>query len=267
MFTQEEVRTLAGATAYDQAGQKVGQVATVYQDQATGEPEWLTVKTGMFGMKETFVPLALARTRGQDEVELATDKDIITSAPKIDPDGELSQDEERQLFSYYGLGYGERRSPTGLPETAGQGTAGGYGAPGAQGYDTSGPVTDEAMTRSEERMRVGTASEETGRVRLRKYVVTETVQQSVPVSHEEVRLEREPITEANIEQAMDGPEISEEEHEVTLHAERPVVEKEAVPVERVRLAKEQVTGEETVSGEVRKEHIDTDTDGDTGTFR
>ena len=267
MFTQEEVRTLAGATAYDQAGQKVGQVATVYQDQATGEPEWLTVKTGLFGMKETFVPLALAQTRGPGEVALAADKDTITSAPKIDPDGELSQDEEQQLFSYYGLGYGERRSPTGLPETSGQATTGGYDAPGAQGYDTSGPTTDEAMTRSEERMRVGTASEETGRVRLRKYVVTETVQQSVPVSHEEVRLEREPVTEANIGQAMDGPEISEEEHEVTLHAERPVVEKEAVPVERVRLAKEQVTGEETVSGEVRKEHIDTDTDGDTGTLR
>jgi len=246
MFTQEEARTLAGATAYDQVGQKVGQVATVYQDQATGEPEWLTVKTGLFGMKETFVPLALARTRGQGEVELAADKDIITAAPKIDPDGELSPDEEQQLYSYYGLG---------------------YGAPGAQGHDTSGPTTDEAMTRSEERMRVGTASEETGRVRLRKYVVTETVTQQVPVSHEEVRLEREPITGSNLGQAMDGPEISEEEHEVTLHAERPVVETEAVPVERVRLAKEQVTGEETVSGQVRKEHIETDTDGDTGTIR
>ena len=74
-ITQEEVRNLTGATAYDQAGQKVGQVATVYQDQATGEPEWLTVKTGLFGMKETFVPLALARVRGDREVELAADKD------------------------------------------------------------------------------------------------------------------------------------------------------------------------------------------------
>ena len=267
MFTQEEARTLAGATAYDQVGQKVGQVATVYQDQATGEPEWLTVKTGLFGMKETFVPLALARTRGQGEVELAADKDIITAAPKIDPDGELSPAEEQQLYSYYGLGYGQWDSPADLPGTSGQAAAGGYGAPGAQGHDTSGPTTDEAMTRSEERMRVGTASEETGRVRLRKYVVTETVTQQVPVSHEEVRLEREPTTGSNLGQAMDGPEISEEEHEVTLHAERPVVETEAVPVERVRLAKEQVTGEETVSGQVRKEHIETDTDGDTGTIR
>ena len=267
MFTQEEAQNLTGATAYDQAGQKIGQVATVYRDEATGEPEWLTVKTGLFGMKETFVPLALARARGEREVELAADKDTITSAPKIDPDAKLSQAEEEELFSHYGLSYGEWRSPTGLPETSGHSMTDAYGAPGAQGYDTSGPATDEAMTRSEERMRVGTATEETGRVRLRKYVVTETVQQSVPVSHEEVRVEREPITEANIGQPTSGPEISEEEHEVTLHAERPVVATEAVPVERVRLAKDRVAGEETVTGEVRKEQIETETDGDTGTLR
>src|SRR5690348_1159816 len=187
MFTQEEIQNLTGATAYDQAGKKVGQVATVYQDQATGEPEWLTVKTGLFGMKETFVPLALAQVRGAGEVGLAADKDTITSAPKIDPDGELSRAEEEQLYSYYGQRYGEPGSPGGLAGTSGQAMTDAYGAPGAQGYDTSGPTTDEAMTRSEERMHVGTATQEAGRARLRKYVVTETVQQSVPVSHEEVR--------------------------------------------------------------------------------
>jgi len=244
MFTHEEVQYLSGATAYDQAGQKIGQVATIYQDKATGAPEWLTVRTGLFGMKETFVPLALGRVRSEGEVEFAAAKDTITAAPKIDPDGELSEAEEEQLFNHYGRG--------------------------ALGYDTSEPATDDAepatddaMTRSEERMRVGTATEETGRVRLRKYVVTETVQQSVPVSHEEVRLEREPITEANGGQAMAGPEISEEEHEVTLHAEQPVVAKETVPVERVRLAKEHVTEEETVSGEIRKERIEAEGDIDT----
>jgi stress response protein YsnF len=85
----------------------------------------------------------------------------------------------------------------------------------------------------------------------------------VPVSHEEVRVEREPITGANREAALSGPAISDEEHEVTLHAERPVAEKEAVPVERVRLAKERVTGEQTVTSDVRKEHIETE--DDTGT--
>jgi uncharacterized protein (TIGR02271 family) len=125
-----------------------------------------------------------------------------------------------------------------------------------RGRDTSGPTTDEAMTRSEERLHVGTENVQTGRARLRKYVVTETVTTSVPVSHEEVRLEREPITEANRDAALSGPAISEEEHEVTLHAERPVVAKEAVPVGRVRLGTETVTQEKQVTEQVRKEQID-----------
>jgi len=264
MFTGEEIYSLTGATAYDQAGQKVGTVADIYQDQATGEPQWLTIRTGLFGMKETFVPLALARVRGEREVELATGKDTITAAPAIDPDGWLSPAEEQQLYRHYGLGYGRRDSPGGPPEASGPAMA---DAPGAPGQNRSGPAADEAMTRSEERMRVGTATEETGRVRLRKYVVTETVTTSVPVSHEEVRLEREPITEADTGPALGGPAISEEEHEVVLHAERPVVAIEAVPVERVRLVKEQVTGEQTVSGVVRKEQIDTGTDGAAGPGR
>src|SRR5512142_1876299 len=145
MFTHEEVQYLSGATAYDQAGQKIGQVATIYQDKATGAPEWLTVRTGLFGRTETFVPLALGRVRREGEVEFAAAKDTITAAPKIDPDGELSEAEEEQLFSHYGLGYSERRSPTGLPETSEQAIADAHSAPGAQGYDTSGPATDEAM--------------------------------------------------------------------------------------------------------------------------
>jgi uncharacterized protein (TIGR02271 family) len=116
------------------------------------------------------------------------------------------------------------------------------------------------MTRSEEQLRVGTQQVEAGRARLRKYVVTENVTQTVPVSHEEVRVEREPITDANRGASYDGPAISEEEHEVVLHAEQPVVEKEAVPVERVKLDTETVREEQTVSDEVRKEQIETDGD-------
>jgi uncharacterized protein (TIGR02271 family) len=114
------------------------------------------------------------------------------------------------------------------------------------------------MTRSEEQLRVGTETREAGRARLRKHIVTEQQQVTVPVSREEVTLEREPITEANRGEAYDGPGISEEEHEVTLHAERPVVDTETVAVERVRLGKERVTEQETVGGEVRKEEIELD---------
>jgi uncharacterized protein (TIGR02271 family) len=136
-------------------------------------------------------------------------------------------------------------------------------APGTVGRDTSGPTTDKAMTRSEEQLRVGTETQVAGKARLRKHVVTEHQQVSVPVSHEEVTLQREPITDANRGAAYDGPAISEEEHEVTLHAERPVVDTEAVPVERVRLGTQTVSKQETVGGQVRREEIELDSDGRT----
>ena len=114
------------------------------------------------------------------------------------------------------------------------------------------------MTRSEEQVRVGTETRETGRARLRKYVVTENVTQTVPVSREEVRLEREPITDANRDEALSGGDITEEEHEVVLTEERPVVQKETVPVERVRLDKDTVTNQHEVDETVRKEEIELD---------
>jgi uncharacterized protein (TIGR02271 family) len=114
------------------------------------------------------------------------------------------------------------------------------------------------MTRSEEELRVGTEQRATGKARLRKHVVTEHVQTTVPVQREEVRVEREPITDANADAAMDGPALSDEEHEVTLHEEEVTVDKRAVPKERVRLDTETVTDERTVDEDVRKEEIDLD---------
>jgi uncharacterized protein (TIGR02271 family) len=185
---------------------------------------------------------------------VAYDKAKVKDAPKIAEDGHLSPQEEQQLYRYYGVDYG----PAAGQET---GRDGAYDdAPGTVGRDTSGPTTDNAMTRSEEQLRVGTETRVAGKARLRKHVVTEHQRVTVPVSHEELTLEREPITEANRGAAYDGPAISEEEHEVTLHAERPVVDTEAVAVERVRLGKQTVTEQETVGGQVRKEQIELDTD-------
>jgi uncharacterized protein (TIGR02271 family) len=178
----------------------------------------------------------------------------VNDAPSIDGDGELSEHEERTLFEHYGVPYTEEGSVT--ANDAPRRDAGN----GGLGHDTSGPTTDDAMTRSEEELLVGKAQRETGRARLRKYVVTEQVQTTVPVQREEVRVEREPITEANRNQALDGPEISEEEHEVVLHEEVPAVEKQTVPKERVRLQKDTLTDEREVSEEVRKERIETDGD-------
>ena len=129
---------------------------------------------------------------------------------------------------------------------------------GTTGRDTSAPTTDDAVTRSEEELHVGTREQETGKVRLRKHIVTENVTQTVPVQREEVSIEREPITDANVGDATSGPAISEEEHEMTLSEEVPVVEKQAVPKERIRLDKDVTTDEAQVSEDVRREEIDVD---------
>ncbi len=281
MIREQDIQQILGGTAYGSDGEKLGKIGQVYLDDQTGRPEWATINTGLFGTSETFVPLAEATASG-DGLRLPYSKDRIKDAPNVSSDaGHLSQSEEAELYRYYGLSYGESGSDSGLPEGSGHstgqqdssamstgmstgmtsgmtsGTSTGMTS-GTTGHDTSGRTTDDAMTRSEERLRVGTEQVEAGRARLRKYVTTENVTQSVPVTRETARIEREPITDANIGQAMDGPALSEEEHEVTLHQERPIVEKEAVPVERVRLAKETVTEQETVSEDVRKEQITED---------
>jgi uncharacterized protein (TIGR02271 family) len=240
MPTIEEATQLRGLTAVDRDGDKIGKIDEVYLDEDTGRPEWLAISGGLFSSSVSFVPLAQAAREG-DQVRVPYEKDHVKDAPRAEADGALSQEEEARLYRHYGVDYGERRSDR---------------AP--VGEDVSGPETDGAMTRSEEELRVGTARRETGRARLRKYVVTEEVTQTVPVQREEVRVEREPITDANVEKALDGPEISEEEHEVTLHAEEPVVEKRTVPKERVRLDRDVVTDEETVTEDVRKERIEAD---------
>ena len=316
MIGTEAISRVIGKDVYDQSGDKIGSASEVYLDDESGQPEWVTVKTGLFGTKESFVPLQGADLT-DDGLRVSVSKSQVKDAPKVDTDGHLSPQEEQELYRYYGLGSGQGTTETtgniGTAGMAGTGhtgrdttnteTTGNIGTTGVAGTghtdrdrdgipdavegrtggrtdrdgdgvyddvqgrtvgrDTSGPTTDDAMTRSEERLNVGTRTEEAGRARLRKYVVTENVTETVPVSREEVRVEREPITDANVGNAMDGPAISEEEHEVTLHAERPVVEKEAVPVERVRLDKETVTEQERVSADVRKEEIEVDGPGTT----
>jgi uncharacterized protein (TIGR02271 family) len=246
----DTVRGWQGRTLIDRGGDRIGTIDAIYLDDQTGQPEWALVNTGLFGAKASFVPLAQATQTDQD-VRVPYDKQLVKDAPRVDPDQHLSEAEERQLWRHYGLDYDRttRRRPTGR---------------GAVGRDTSGPRTDDAMTRSEEELRVGTTQRERGRVRLRKYVTTEQVQQTVPVQRERVRVEREPITDANRDAATSGPEISEAEHEVILREEEPVVQKRVVPKERVRLDKDTLTDEERVAEELRKEQIDVDNEDTIG---
>ncbi len=252
MPTLQDVQTWKGMDLYGSDNDKIGEIADVYLDRQSGEPEWLAVKTGMFGSNVSFVPIREASGSG-DGVTVPYSKSLVKDAPNAQADGELSPEEERRLYEHYSLEFGDFDYDSEYEGDTGREPV---------GHDTSGPTTDDAMTRSEEELHVGKTSRESGRARLRKYVVTEQVQTTVPVQREEVRIEREPITDANVGQATDGPAISEDEHEVVLHAEEPVVEKRAVPKERVRLDKETVTDERTVSDEVRKEQIEAE--GDAG---
>jgi uncharacterized protein (TIGR02271 family) len=314
-ITESDLAALRDGNVVSASGEKIGSIGQIYLDDQTGEPTFVTAKTGLFGMSQSFVPLQGARVQGGDLV-VNYDKETVKDAPRIDDDGSLSPDEEDELYAYYGLGgagtttegYDTRTTgttgETGTTTAAGTTTDTGYTgtmagdtrtttapdydrdtaaddrrittaetgtAAGDVTYDQGdrtdrdadrGTVGDEAMTRSEERLKVGKQTEETGRARLRKYVTTENVTQTVPVQREEVRLEREPITDENVGDATSGPDLTESEHEVTLREERPVVEKEAVPVERVRLDTDTVTEDKTVSEDVRKEEIDTDVDVD-----
>ncbi|MBZ6104025.1 DUF2382 domain-containing protein, partial [Streptomyces olivaceus] len=289
MITREEIANVLDQPVYDGDGNKIGDAKHVFFDDMTGRPEWVSVKTGMLGSSESFVPVRDAALV-QDHLEVPYGKDQVKGAPTVDVDagGHLSESEEHRLYDYYGINFDSVLSEAERTDdgrwAAGPGTAGAAGTVGAAGLAGTGragtgragtdggttgredawdraDMTDErAMTRSEEQMHLGVERRESGRARLRKYVVTEEVQQTVPVTHEEVRVVREPITDANRDEALAGPEISEAEHEVTLHAERPVVETETVPVERVRMTMEEHTENETVRGQVRKERIEAETE-------
>jgi uncharacterized protein (TIGR02271 family) len=260
-ISRENITDWRGRELASSDGSKLGRIEEIYLDTETNEPEFALIHTGLFGTKQTFVPLRDASPAG-DQLQVPYDKSQVKDAPSIEPDGKMSQSEEAELYRHYGLGYSETRSGSGLPE-GGTGTdrftREGAGAPPV-GEDVSGPETDDAMTRSEEELRVGKAERESGRVRLRKHVVTDQATKTVPVKREEIRIEREPITGGNVDDALDGPEISEEEHEVVLHEEEVVTEKRVVPKERVRLGKDVEVDERTVSEDVRREEIEVDDD-------
>ncbi|MGV2915137.1 DUF2382 domain-containing protein [Streptomyces alfalfae] len=273
-MTQGEAFTnpdaLKGLTAYDRTGEKIGSIERVYLDDRSGRPEWVTVKTGLFGMKESFVPLSGARLQ-QDALHVSCTKEAVKEAPRVDADQHLEPGQEHELYAHYGLsrpgmgttgtGTGTGMGAAGTAAGTGTGMAAGErpmaGAAGGREYAMRGKERDDRaqdMIRSEERLRVGTEEEEVGHAHLRKTVVNEDVTTSVPVTHEEVRVVREPIREGDRSRA----DIGEAETEVTLHAEHAVVSKESVPVERVHLETERVTETEEVTGTVRKEQIEFD---------
>ncbi|MCS3493267.1 uncharacterized protein (TIGR02271 family) [Arthrobacter sp. JUb119] len=252
MISTEQLQELSaiGGTVIGPDGQKIGKFGQIFLDDRSGRPEWATVRTGLFGLSESFVPLSQATVAG-DTLSVPYGKQTVKDAPNIDPEGQLTPEQEQELYHYYSLSYQEADQAAvqpGVPETDARAE---YSREDER--DPVAGTSQASAIRSEERLHVGTESVETGKVRLRKHVVTEGVATTVPVSHEEVRLEREPITDS--EAAGTSGELAEDEQEVTLHEERPVVEKTVEPVERVSLEKETVIEEERLEAQLRKEQV------------
>ncbi|MCT2261270.1 PRC and DUF2382 domain-containing protein [Brachybacterium muris] len=273
MTFQGNIRDLQRANVIDSTGDKVGSVGQVYVTNEGQDPSWVTVKTGLFGTKETFIPLSDAQFTDGD-IRVPYEKSFIKDAPNIDEDGEISQEQEAELYRYYGvqdpsrgtgtLDAGDRtdrtvgNDRTDLDNTH-RGTAAGVGAAGAgagvdRDHDRRDGVDGDGVTLHEERLNVGTQKREAGKARLRKYVVTETEQVEVPVQREELVVERTPATGEDR-----GGTLGEDETTVTLHEERPVVEKETVATENVKVGKRTVTDTETVTEQVGHEEVDVQT--------
>jgi stress response protein YsnF len=234
-----------GTPVYSSDGDKIGSVEEIFVDEQTNQPEWIGIGTGFFGTKRVLVPATGAEMR-DDGFSVPYTKDHVKETPDVDSD-EISQETEATLYAHYGLGYSERRSDTGLPE----------GAPA----ERTGTATGEGdVVRSEEELRVGKRQTETGRARVRKWVETEPVQAEVELRRETARVTREPI-----DQPVSGAQLGEQEIDVTLRAEEPVVQKETMAKERITIEKDVEVERETVADEVRKERVDAE--GDVGVTR
>ena len=207
--TSMDYDTWTGRNAYDANGDKIGSIKDIYFDDVTGRPEWIEVKAGLFkGTRLAPLTGACIDTDpgdAEDRLRLAFDKDRVKDAPDMDTgDDHLSSEQERELYSYYGFNWDDRND-----------TDFGYGpgwdkqrfgrmhVPGQRG-DVPGqrqsptpPRRDEATTRSEQERRVSKQRDEAGTARLRRYIVTDPRQQTVPMEQDDKRVEREPTTSAN----------------------------------------------------------------------
>jgi uncharacterized protein (TIGR02271 family) len=237
---------MRGAPVYDSDGDKIGKVEEIYYDEQTRIPEWIGIGTGFFGNKRVLVPVEGAAAKG-DGLIVAYSKQQVKDSPDIDDD-ELSEQSEADLAAYYGLAYSKRHSQSGLVEGANQLTTGS----GRRRRDE-----DQAVTRSEEEIEVGKRPVEVGTARLKKWVETEPVALDVELRREVAR-----VTRKRIDQPVGDHHFSEEEVEMPLHREKPVVQKRTVAKERVGLEKDVRNEKQTVKDELKKERVDVEGDVD-----
>ena len=235
--TQQKLDAWVGHDLVDETGTKIGKIEQIYVEDDSGQPEWLTVSTGMFGTKETFVPLRGMTSDGGVLVS-PWDKSTVKDAPNIDADELLTEEEQARLYQHYGRGPGssETRGTT-SGDTARTGDDGG------------------SVTRSEEELKVDTTTQQAGKVTLKKWIETEHQTITVPVRTEKGRVVRETITDGEA-----GGTLTEESEEMILAEEEVSVDKQVVAKERVRLEKDVEVEDRKVEADVQKERIEVDGD-------
>jgi uncharacterized protein (TIGR02271 family) len=289
-FTAVEDR-YAGYTVYDRDGGKVGKVDDLFVDESD-RPEYIGVKMGFFGTSSTLIPMDIATVDdSQGFIQVNQPKSMVKDGPHFNDDHEITPEYEQQVHEYYGL--------TGTGTTEGRGTYGDYYGDEHSGAGTTGPETagtvgagmsmgdtesgefrehdrnDEGVTqsrgddlddqdelrvqRSEEELRAGTREREAGSMRVRKRVRTDRERVEVPVRHEEVSVERVPVSGEATE-----AQIGEDEVVVPVTEEEVVTDKRAVAKEEIRVRKDAVEDTEVVEEDVRKEEIDIDDETTTG---
>jgi sporulation protein YlmC with PRC-barrel domain len=150
MREQAEMMEWRGCEVVDQDGDRVGKLDEIYLDRETGAPEWAIVNTGLFGRKSSFVPLKEALREGE-MIRVPYEKEQIKDAPNIDPDGEISAEEEQQVYAHYGLEYSQARSGSGLGHGTTTGETGGPTSTGEVETSRSESGTSQARTASTER--------------------------------------------------------------------------------------------------------------------
>jgi stress response protein YsnF len=200
-----------GRTVVDRDGERIGTLDELYLDERD-QPAWAAIRTGFLGLQHSLVPLTDMRPAG-DDLEVPYDRQRIKDAPAVEASEQVLDEDADRLRRHYGLD-GARTDRDDVVATRMAEAESGTDEP-REAADRPGPAsteaeTDDAMTRSEEELVVGTRRRSRGRARLRKYVVTEHVQKTIPVRREEVRLEFEPADGENAERPEDSDPPAED---------------------------------------------------------
>jgi uncharacterized protein (TIGR02271 family) len=277
----------AGYNVYDPSGERIGKVDDLFVDEYDS-PEYIGVKMGFLGSRSTLLPYSLVTSTddGDKRLEVSTDKETAKNGPAFDDDREITPDFENEVHSYYGLETADATEEHGTyggyyadgETTSGSGTAGAGIAMGdteSSEFREHDPADEGVLQsrgddledelrvqRSEEELAAGTREREAGSMRVRKRVRTDREQIEVPTRHEEVSVERVPVSGEATE-----AEIGEDEVSVPVTEEEVVVEKRPVAKEEIRIRKDVVEDTEVVEEDVRREEVEVEDDTERGTGR